>query len=248
MTMKRESGNLGNKGKLLLLISLTLIIAVVISVAFYGYQGAKSSGNSYDFPQKTIRDFQLVSNKALQENEKLVILFIGAEACPYCAAESWSIVYSLSSFGSWSGLTDIISNSTDKIPNVPGYGFASSSLRSSNISFWEDELTTSSWNQTLQTLNASDASLFKRYDPQGAIPFLLVGGMYLHIGSGVSPSLISGMDWSQCYREAESKDQFSGEVNAEANNISSVISYLLDNRQYWNEDAIIIALNLSFDI
>src|SRR5438309_707950 len=36
---------------------------------------------------------------------KTEVLYIGAEYCPYCAAERWSLVVALSKFGSFSGLT-----------------------------------------------------------------------------------------------------------------------------------------------
>jgi len=70
--------------------------------------------------------------------------------------------------------------------------------------------------------------LYKEYDPSGLITFLLIGGMYLHIGSAVSPYLISNMDWNQCYNLSKSQNAFHDRVINESSNISQVINYMID--------------------
>ena len=35
------------------------------------------------------------------------ILYMGAEYCPYCAAQRWATIVALSRFGTWSGLGDL---------------------------------------------------------------------------------------------------------------------------------------------
>src|SRR5579859_7641099 len=47
------------------------------------------------------------SNPALTANGKPEVLYVGAEYCPYCAAERWSMLVSLSRFGTFSGVTAI---------------------------------------------------------------------------------------------------------------------------------------------
>jgi Domain of unknown function (DUF929). len=205
---------------------LTAIIAIILAAYVIIVQSENSSQPIQD--EKVIGDFTLVSNSILSEYGKIVILFIGAEACPFCAAESWSIVSALSQYGTWNGLSPIISNATDSIPKVPGYTFANATLESSQVSFVEVELTTTSWDQKLQSLNSSESQLYKEYDPNGLIPFLLIGGMYLHIGSAVSPYLISNMDWDQCYNLSKSKNAFHDQVINESSNISQVINYVID--------------------
>jgi len=93
---------------------LTAIIAIILAACIIIVQSEYSSQPVQD--EKAIGDFTLVSNSILSEYGKIVILFIGAEACPFCAAESWSIVSALSKYGTWNGLSPIISNATDSIP------------------------------------------------------------------------------------------------------------------------------------
>ncbi len=207
------------------ILGVTIVISIVIlGYVIYSYHGDKRGGFS---PEKRIADFTLVSNAPLMEGGKIVVLFIGSEACPFCAAESWSIVTALRQYGSWSGLDHIISNSSESIPEVPGYGFANASYHSVQVSFWEVETTTSSWNHALQSPNSTEEALFQRFDPRGYIPFLLIGGMYLHVGSGVSPQLMAGMNWTVCSDEVSSPGEINAQVSGEASNMTAVINYLL---------------------
>jgi hypothetical protein len=51
------------------------------------------------------------------------VLFIGAEFCPYCAAERWSLINALGRFGTFSGLKTTYSSSTDVFPDTPTFSF-----------------------------------------------------------------------------------------------------------------------------
>ena len=42
---------------------------------------------------------------ALTADGKPEVLYVGAEYCPFCAAERWPVVVALSRFGTWSGLS-----------------------------------------------------------------------------------------------------------------------------------------------
>ncbi|MCL4450270.1 MAG: DUF929 domain-containing protein [Candidatus Thermoplasmatota archaeon] len=180
--------------------------------------------------EKSIGDFNLVSSSPTIYNGKIVVLFIGSEACPFCAAESWSLVSALQQYGPLTGLTQIISNSSESIPNVPGYGLANASYHSNDISFWEVETTTTSWNHKLQSPNSTEQSLFKHYDPNGNIPFLLIGGLYLHVGSAVSPELMANMGWTQCQNEISAPGMLHNQIQDEVGNITNVIDYLESNK------------------
>jgi hypothetical protein len=41
------------------------------------------------------------------------VLYIGAEYCPYCGTERWSMIVALSRFGTFRGLKEIRSSPTD---------------------------------------------------------------------------------------------------------------------------------------
>src|SRR5712671_6765504 len=48
-----------------------------------------------------------ITGAALTSGGKPEMLYIGAEYCPYCAAERWAMIVALSRFGTFSGLTTI---------------------------------------------------------------------------------------------------------------------------------------------
>jgi hypothetical protein len=65
-------------------------------------------------PEKLAATTPLLYSKARPE-----IIFLGAEFCPYCATERWSIVMALSKFGTFSHLVGTTSSSTDVDPRSP---------------------------------------------------------------------------------------------------------------------------------
>ena len=50
-------------------------------------------------------------------------LYIGAEYCPFCAAQRWAVVVALSRFGTFSQLYQTTSSSTDSYPSTPTFTF-----------------------------------------------------------------------------------------------------------------------------
>jgi predicted transcriptional regulator len=225
-------------------ITVTVIAIVLCLIVYIALFQTNDSGNSQQ-PERTISDFSLVSNSPLTDNGKIVVLFIGSEACPFCAAESWSLVGALQQYGTLTGLTQIISNSSESIPNVPGYSFVNASFQSKEISFWEVETTTTSWNHKLQAINTTEELLFAQYDPHGRIPFLLVGGLYLHIGSGVSPEPLANVGWAQCQKEISTSGIIYNQVQDEADNITNVINYLVSHKSLFNDSEGSVSIHLS---
>jgi thiol-disulfide isomerase/thioredoxin len=59
----------------------------------------------------------------LNDNGKPLIVYIGAEYCPYCAAERWAAVIALSRFGTFTGLGQTHSSSSDVYPDTATLSF-----------------------------------------------------------------------------------------------------------------------------
>ena len=167
--------------------------------------GAGSIGNG---------EFTKVSGSPLTENGKPEVLYIGAEYCPYCAAQRWAMIVSLSRFGTFSGLTTIHSSSSDAYPNTPTWTFDGSSYTSNYVSFSSVEETknyrqgnSSSQNVAyvpLQTPTAAQQALANKYDPGtngqgGSIPFIDIGNKYVEIGNltPYGPQDLQGKTWNQ---------------------------------------------------
>jgi Domain of unknown function (DUF929). len=146
------------------------------------------------------------NNPIITQNGKLAFIYIGAEYCPYCAAERWAIVMALSHFGNWSNLQPIYSSPYEETyPNIPTYTFVDAIYKSNKIEFLEVELSNRYGNVSLQQMNSLEEQLFSTYDPGGAIPFISVGGIYFRIGSGISPALFLGLSFQQVQQMISSK-------------------------------------------
>lgn len=137
-----------------------------------------------------------ISGPALLSGNKPLIVYLGAEYCPYCAAERWSIIVALSKFGNFTNLSYMESSPTDVFPNTPTLSFYGANYTSPYISFQAVELQDRSKNP-LQTPTPDQVALANTYNPQGGIPFVDIANKYTVSGSQYQVSLLSGMDWEQ---------------------------------------------------
>lgn len=124
-------------------------------------------------------------------NGRPQVLYIGAEWCPFCAAERWSLVVALSRFGTFDNLGQTTSSSSDAFPNTPTFSFHNATYQSSVIDFVPVE-TQDRDRKALQSPTAQQEQLMRTYDPDGSIPFVLVGGRLYQNGSGFQPDVLSG--------------------------------------------------------
>ncbi|HTR69609.1 MAG TPA: DUF929 family protein [Mycobacteriales bacterium] len=128
-----------------------------------------------------------ISDPPLTSANKPEVLYIGAEFCPFCAAERWSIIQALSRFGTFSGLSQITSSEE----NLPTFDFVDSSYTSKYLTFTPREVEDQNGKQ-LQSLTAAQTALWKKYSPKQSFPFLYFGGDYVQSGAGFDPRVLSG--------------------------------------------------------
>ena len=95
---------------------------------------------------------------------------MGAEYCPYCAAQRWSTIVALSRFGTWSGLGNMASYSGDVYPNTPTFTFINAKYTSKYVVFKSVEMYTNyidaatSYYAKLQTPTAQEQHEISTYD------------------------------------------------------------------------------------
>lgn len=122
------------------------------------------------------------------------VMYVGAEYCPFCAAQRWPLIIALSRFGTFSGLQTTTSSSTDVNPNTITFTFRSATYTSQYIDFHSVETLDRDQNP-LQTPSSTDQQLIDRYDSGGTIPFLDFGNRYSSTGAYYLPDVISGISW-----------------------------------------------------
>jgi thiol-disulfide isomerase/thioredoxin len=139
----------------------------------------------------------LTGQPPLTSAGKPTMLYIGAEFCPYCAAERWVMVAALAKFGTFSNLGETSSASGDVYPNSPTFSFVGSSYNSRYLNFQAVETTTNQLNSAgtgyvpLDSPTAAQTKLWKSLDPSQGIPFVDIAGKWLITTSGYVPSIIS---------------------------------------------------------
>jgi len=179
-----------------------------------------------------------ISGTALTSNGKPEVFFLGAEYCPFCAANRWGLIVALSRFGTFSGLKTISSSATDNPPSVPTWTFANASYTSQYISFVSVEtlgnVANSSGNYpTLQTPTAAEQALVTKYDgSSGPIPFVDFGNKYMQSGDlgMLQPTNLSG-DWETIAADLSKPTTSNAKaVDSAANFMTAAICKLTNNQ------------------
>ena len=194
---------------------------------------------------------QTISGTALTANGKPEVLYIGAEYCPYCAAERWGMIVALSRFGTFSGLATVHSASVngggtaEPFPNTPTWTFANATYTSQYLTFSTveeqtnipDSATGSYTN--LQTPTKAQQALIAKYDvppyvPSGAtgsIPFVDFGNKYLIAGASYSPQVLAGLSWATIGADLSNPNSTVAKaIDGTANYITAAICQLTGNQ------------------
>lgn len=126
------------------------------------------------------------------------VLYIGAEFCPFCAAERWPVAVALSRFGSFTNLGTTYSSPSDTNPNTPTLTFHGASYTSKYLTFVGKEVETNQVNAAgdgytpLDKLTAAQATLFKK-DANNSFPFLDMNGRFTLNSAQYDGIILAGM-------------------------------------------------------
>ena len=185
-----------------------------------------------------------VSGTALTENGKPEMLYIGAEYCPYCAAERWAMIVALSRFGTFKGLATVhsaVSNGAgdaEPDPDTPTWTFLHATYSSPYLTFTPVEETTnipdpSNGEYTpLQTPTSAEQALVTKYDgSSGAIPFIDFGNKYVISGVSYDPGVLDGLSWATIATDLSNPNSAVAKaVDGTANYITAAICKMTGNQ------------------
>jgi len=187
----------------------------------------------------------------LTANGKPEMLYMGAEYCPYCAAERWAMIVALSRFGTFSGLATVHSASVngaggaEPFPNTPTWTFANASYTSQYLTFTSVEMQTNIPDSTtgsytnLQTPTSAQNALLVKYDAppyvsaanKGAIPFIYFGGKYVSIGASYDAGVLAGLSWSKIASDlSDPNSTVAKAIGGTANYITAAICKMTGNQ------------------
>ncbi|HEX3929261.1 MAG TPA: DUF929 family protein [Nocardioides sp.] len=244
-------------------VTVVAIFAVVIvfGIMRNGGSGAKTTAatakltktmasipsSAYDSPSVVMPTNPPVSlNGAtpLTEGGKPRVLYVGAEYCPFCAAERWAMVSALSRFGTFTGLGQTTSSGRDYAPNTPTLSFHGATFTSKYLVFKGYETQS---NQVqggsyapLDKLSSADGKIFDKYDfspyftgsnAQGAIPFIDFAGKYASQGASYSPLMFAGLTHQKVADDiTDPSTEISKSVLGTANVFTAAICQLTHNQ------------------
>lgn len=218
--MAAASGARSARNKQLLQVGgavLAVLVVVGIFIAVYAGQNHNKKGNSASAASNAVTQAvttvpasvldkvgdggasgpaKTLTGAALTDNGKPRVLYIGADWCPYCAAERWPLAQALSRFGTLSNLGQTASSPTDVDPNTATLSFHGATFSSSTISLTAKEIEDGNRNK-LDTVSASDNALWmKLTNNQGSFPFIDIGGKY-QFGVQYDPAILAGKTHAQ---------------------------------------------------
>ena len=158
------------------------------------------------------------STPPLTSNGKPEIVYIGAEYCPYCAAQRWALTQALSRFGTFTNVGETTSSSTDVYADTPTFSYSGSKYTSPYVVFTPVEMKDRN-GQPLDKPTAAQQALLAKYDAppyvdassKGAIPFLYIGGKYQQVGTSLNPQLLSGMSFSDITASIQDQSSATGQ-------------------------------------
>ena len=154
------------------------------------------------------------------------VFYLGAEYCPYCAAERWPMIIALSRFGTFSGLKTTSSSSTDIYPNTPTFTFHGATYTSQYVDFVSVETTDRNQNP-LETPSSAQQALVNQYDTAGSIPFVDFGNRYAFSGAMYLPDVLGGMSWQAVANSlAQPSSQQAKAILGSANLITAAVCKL----------------------
>ena len=226
--------------------ALTALVNQTTSVPAATLDKVGTGGSQVSATPVTISPAQ----KALTANGKPEMLYMGAEYCPFCAAERWSMVVALSRFGTLTGLATTHSASVDGggnsevYPDTSTWTFLHAKFTSQYLTFESVEMNTnipdpSTGGYTaLQTPTTVQNALIDKYDnapyskaQAGSIPFIDFGNKYMVVGASYNPQVLAGKSWSQIAAALkDSSSPIAQAVDGTANYITAAICAITGNQ------------------
>ena len=201
--------------------------------------------------QVTATPVKITGNQPpLTSGGKPEMLYMGAEYCPYCAAERWSMIVALSRFGTFSGLAAIHSAAADgggqaePYPNTPTWTFVNANYTSNYLTFQHVEENTNipdasnGFYTALQTPTSAQQALLQKYDNKpysqvaaGSIPFIDFGNKSMIVGASYNPQVLAGKTWAQIAAALKTPSSpIAQAVDGTANYITAAICQLTGNQ------------------
>jgi len=195
-----------------------------VSPAAFAAAGASNTSGVYVGSVKSLSGFPVLTACAvrhgrtgacLKRDGKPLIVYVGSEWCPYCAATRWPFAVALGRFGTFHGLHMTESSLSDVYAGTPSLSFYKTTYTSPYISFQGVEQCTDIPSTSkrpaiqdcngylpLETIPTQISKIFGKFDYPpyepatppipGGIPFIDFGNQLHEDGAFMDPSILAG--------------------------------------------------------
>jgi hypothetical protein len=186
----------------------------------------------------------LISDQpVLTDSGKPLVVYLGAEYCPFCAGERWAMVVALNRFGSFTNLGVTHSSSTDVYPDTPTLTFHGATYTSQYLTFQGVEMQSnqpqgngyapldSPTQLQQQLLSKFDAPPYVPSDSAGSIPFIDFANQAVMTGASYSPELLAGKTAEQIAQAlSDPSSAIAQAVDGTANAFTALICQLTNSQ------------------
>jgi len=181
----------------------------------------RMSDQPYGPAATSAMESQVISYGGAQfiSNGKPVVVYVGAEFCPFCAIERWPLIMALERFGNFTNLR-YTTSAVDE-GDYASFTFVGSSYTSNYIAFrgYEDEDRSSA---PLQTVPANYSTVWSNFG--NGFPFLDFENTYVIKASVLPfPDIIGGKNWTVILNDIATSDSVGLQIREAANLITGVI-------------------------
>lgn len=141
-----------------------------------------------------------IAGPVVRQGGKPLVVYAGADYCPFCAAERWPLVAALERFGTFTTIGATHSATNDVFPNTATFSFHPSSYSSpyltlNTVELYGNRPVNGSY-PPLESPTHLERTLLTRSDPKGTIPFIYLGRYGIN-GATYNPQLLAGLTMAQ---------------------------------------------------
>ncbi len=139
--------------------------------------------------------------------EKVRVLYVGAEYCPYCAAQRWPLVIALSKFGEFHSLHSFLLQSDSGGRGIPTFSFHGAKYTSRYVEFVGKELSLTrrgpdGKHLPLDSLTSAQKRQFSHLtNGHRDVPLIDIADKYVVSGSQYDPSMVTGTSTQDVTRQ-----------------------------------------------
>jgi thiol-disulfide isomerase/thioredoxin len=202
--------------------SITAYIGEPISQSFYSTLYSLSQ-NTYGGPLANMAQVFAANNGTeWTSGGKPIVVFIGAEYCPFCAATRWPLILALMRFGNFSGLDYMVSAPpvNETYYDVPTFTFLHAQYTSPYIVFEAYEVQ----NRNYGLIAEPPSNYSQVWSSYGsAYPFIDFANRFVLYSSPIVPQTWHNYNWTQIAGFIASNTSIGVQIREYANAITAVI-------------------------